>query len=314
MHILWLKKIAYQGQHSAFTDLCLYRQHLFGCFRRALNHVSHDGVICIFKSDLAGNTKLVSRITLYGCDIRDPKLSVRPDGKLMLIAYVNFYDEKDRLSSGRNLCWVSQDGLSWSSPRQFGEVFWWLWRVRWQHKQAYGFAYNRGANAVDWYAGDPLRTFNKLTPRAFCLHKHGKAYPNESDIVFDQQHCFALLRRDADSYSAQLGCSRQPYKQWQWRDLGVYIGGPVMQLLTDDVAIVAGRIIHQQQLRTAVFTLQLSQATLSEPLLLPSAGDNSYPGLVITETAIYLSYYSSHEDNKSAIYLTKIARPTLPST
>jgi hypothetical protein len=40
-------------------------------------------------------------------------------------------------------------------------------------------------------------------------------------------------------------------------------------------------------------------------LVLPSGGDNSYPGLVYHDGVLWTLYYSSHERN-TAIYLAKI--------
>ena len=138
------------------------------------------------------------------------------------------------------------------------------------------------------------------------MDKHKKGYPNESDLIFDDQKAFALVRRDADSYTAQLGHSKFPYKKWDWIDLGRYIGGPVMLRLDDYFALVAGRIVKHGQLVTGLLRMNLLNGDLQELLILPSAGDNSYPGLVLKEGMLYVSYYSSHEDSKSCVYLAQI--------
>jgi hypothetical protein len=143
------------------------------------------------------------------------------------------------------------------------------------------------------------------------LHKHKKGYPNESDLIFDGKNAFALVRRDADSYSAQLGHSKFPYKKWSWIDLGRYIGGPVMLHLGENFALVAGRIVKNGQLVTGLLKMNLANGDLQELLILPSAGDNSYPGLVLKEGLLYVSYYSSHEDNKSSVYLAQVKLDSL---
>jgi hypothetical protein len=43
-------------------------------------------------------------------------------------------------------------------------------------------------------------------------------------------------------------------------------------------------------------------------LVLPSGGDNSYPGMAWHDGTLWLSYYSSHE-GKASIYLAEIALP-----
>ena len=304
--IKWLKKLTFNGKHNAFSDLCLFKQTLYCCFREASGHISDDGVIRILVLDSDGKVSAKTFIKINNTDLRDPKLTVSPDGKLILLAYARYFvDDGTRLIT-KNLCWVSQDGLSWSSPTQVGEQYWWLWRIRWRDSTAYGFAYNRKANAIDLYQGDPRRSFHNTVPGALSLQKHQLGYPNESDLVFAGQQCYALVRRDADSYSAQLGRSTYPFKQWFWHDLNFYVGGPVMHLVDKDTALVAGRVVYQQQVKTALFKLNLISGKVSEKLILPSGGDNSYPGLVVLEKQLYLSYYSSHEDQQSAIYLAQI--------
>lgn len=306
MHISWLKKIGNKGNHNAFVDLCEFNQQLYCCFREAKDHVSGDGIIRILTMDHGGKVKQSSRIALANTDLRDPKLSLTPDGNLLLIAYARLNTGENRTTGTRNLSWLSQTGHSWSAAAEFGDRGWWLWRLRWHNGRAYGFAYNKNQNAIHFYSGNPRRSFHKHQPFALSLLKHDKGYPNESDLFFQDNKAFALVRRDADSYSAQLGCSTFPYKKWTWLDLDRYIGGPVMLRLNDKFALVAGRIIKNGKLVTGLLKMALSNGDLQELVILPSAGDNSYPGLVLAGNLLYLSYYSSHEDNKSSVYLAKI--------
>jgi hypothetical protein len=306
MKINWLKKIVNQEAHNAFVDLCEFKQQLFCCFREAQTHISAGGKIRILTLDKQGIIQGSNRITLPNTDLRDPKLSILPDGSLLLIAYARKTDPNNQSISTRNLSWVSQTGHSWSSCREFADKGWWLWRVRWHQGLAYGFAYNRRQNAIHFYSGHPRRTFHRHQEYALSLEKHNKGYPNESDLIFTDEKAYALVRRDADSYSAQLGQSSFPYKKWSWTDLGEYIGGPVMLQIKPNVALVAGRIMHNKRLVTGLMTLNLSNGKLCIQMILPSAGDNSYPGLVLNNHTLYISYYSSHEDKKSCIYLAKL--------
>lgn len=306
MKIDYLLQLCSAGSHNAFTDLCLFNNLLYCCFRQARNHVSDDGIIKIFTLSLKGKVLNKSCLSVANCDLRDPKLTVTPDGKLMLIAYARRIHSGAPALPSQNLSWLSADGLSWSSTKSFAKDNWWLWRIRWHQSQAYGFAYNRAANAIDLYQGNPRRTFQTLVPGALSLQKHQLPYPNESDLLFKDGRCYAIVRRDAGSYSAQLGHSHFPFRKWYWTDLGFYLGGPVMQLLRNDTAMVAGRVIHKNKLRTVLFQLHLTSGKVSDKLFLPSGGDNSYPGMVLTEETLYLSYYSSHIDKKSQIYLAKI--------
>lgn len=306
MQITYLKKLWDKAKHNAFSDLCGFDGKLYCCFREAVNHVSGDGIIRVLQLNTQGDILGSQRLSVAQADLRDPKLSVTPDGKLLLIAYARHHDGDNKTLLSQCLCWSSAEGLSWSSSTNFAEKNWWLWRITWYQGQAFGLAYNRGRQALNLYQGDPRRTFDVHCHNVFSLARQHKGYPNESDMVFVDKTAYALVRRDADSYSAQLGRSSFPYKRWEWQDLGRYIGGPAMILNDKHSAYVAGRIEYQGKLRTALMSLDLSTAKLELVLVLPSAGDNSYPGLVKQENSLYLSYYSAHQDNKSNIYLAKI--------
>lgn len=306
MQLNWLKKIGNKAVHNAFVDLCAFNQQLLCCYREAQNHISADGIIRILTLDSEGQIMHSSRISIPHTDLRDPKITVTPDGQLLLIAFARHTCAQNKTISTRNLTWLSQTGQSWSADKECADRGWWLWRIRWHKNTAYGFAYNRRQNAIHFYSGNPRRSFHLHQPFALSLHQHQKGYPNESDLIFDNNKAYALVRRDADTYTAQLGHSTSPYKKWRWIDLGCYIGGPTMLALNKEHALVAGRIVKQERLVTGLLKMNLLNGNLQELLILPSAGDNSYPGLVLQKDILYVSYYSSHEDNKSSVYLARI--------
>lgn len=308
MLIEWTKRLWFKGHHNAFTDLCSFNNQLLCCFREAGNHVSPDGKIRILT--LNKNGVVISNCLLQqtNVDMRDPKLSVMPDGNLLLIGYCRYTDKNQNWLYSKPCSWVSQDGKSWSTKQDLGQKNWWLWRVTWFQKDAFGFAYNRNRNAIHLYKGNPRRTFHTLKENVLSLQTHGLGYPNESDMAFTKDGTsYAIVRRDADTFSAQLGSSKPPYKYWNWRDLGDYIGGPTMHLLNDKTALVAGRTFCNGKAKTAIWSLCLEKAILQPELILPSSGDTSYPGLIIEGDVAYLSYYSCHIDQKSSIYLAKLA-------
>ncbi|WP_158967707.1 hypothetical protein [Paraglaciecola sp. L3A3] len=311
MCINWLKKVANKANHNAFTDLCEYQQLLFCCFREAKDHISRDGSIRIIALNFSGETLFDTKITLANTDLRDPKLSVTAQGQLLLTVYARLTNKNNQTVSTRNLCWLSQSGKSWTSSTEFADKGWWLWRLTWHKDIAYGLAYNRKANALHFYKGDPRRSFHLHQANVLSLTKHNKGYPNESAIIFQNNIAYALVRRDADTYSAQLGYSHYPYKQWKWIDLKAYIGGPVMLQIKDDLALVAGRIAQGRKLVTGILSLELTSGKLKLLTTLPSAGDNSYPGLVIKDELLYVSYYSSHESRETNVYLAEINLQTL---
>ncbi|MBT0584964.1 hypothetical protein [Alteromonas oceanisediminis] len=211
--VKWLKQLTFNHRHCAFTDLVQFRGRLFCAFREASTHVSGDGIIRIFCLDLQGNLLFQQRISVASADVRDPKLMTTPDGQLLLLAYARYTNAQNQTIRTANISWQSSTGESWGSPVNLGNNFWWLWRMRWPaemthqgSEQAFGFAYNRRANRIDLYAGDPRRYVEKRATGVLSLAQHGLGYPNESDLHINQhREINAVVRRDADSFSAQVG-------------------------------------------------------------------------------------------------------------
>ena len=117
MNINWLKKIGYKADHNAFVDLCEFNQQLICCYREAENHVSADGRICILTLDIKGNVLCLSRIAIPNTDLRDPKVSITPDGDILLIAYARKTSSNNQTIGSRNLTWLSQTGRSWAATK-----------------------------------------------------------------------------------------------------------------------------------------------------------------------------------------------------
>lgn len=307
MRINWLKTIWTKGQHNAFTDLCRFKNALACCFREATNHISANGKIRVLILDEHGQETYQTSVSIKGADLRDPKLSVTPDGKLLLLAYARHANENNQTRFSQPMTWFSGDGKSWSNAKPIADKNWWLWRLKWHDGIAHGFAYNRRMQCLRMYSGQPRRTFELINEQALSYEQHGLGYPNESDMIFLQDHtAVSLVRRDADSCTAQIGLAKPPYKVWQWRDLGEYIGGPVMLKINDEFALVAGRLWNNNGPITALWQLDIKQAKITLLGELPSSGDNSYPGLVAIDDQIFVSYYSSHQQQKSCIYLANI--------
>ena len=99
-----------------------------------------------------------------------------------------------------------------------------------------------------------------------------------------------------------------PYTDFTAAELDRRLGGPQLIRLPDGRLLAAGRIHPEQGSRTALLWLDPPSKQLREFLVLPSGGDNSYPGLVSDDGEILVIYYSSHE-GKSAIYFTRIRLP-----
>jgi hypothetical protein len=306
--IIEVRKIWDGGGHNAFTDLIRFRDAWFLAFREGSAHVSPDGAIRILTS-ADGRDWTTTAIGDSDADLRDPKLSVTPDGRLFLIAAA--VRKKNGVTTHQSMAWTSADGRIWSVGRPIGEKDVWLWRVDWQGDDAFGVGYaTTPPHLTRLYKGSADGPFEPIVPALFDA-----GFPNESDLEFlPDGTALCLLRRDgekggkADDRSAQLGRSRPPYTEWTWTDLKQPIGGPALRRLPDG-RIVAGVRLLDGKVRTALCWLDPDSGKLDEFLTLPSGGDTSYPGLVWHDDQLWVSYYSSHE-GKTSIYLARIKVPS----
>ncbi len=310
LKILGVRRISKPASHCAFTDLIANpfderQSTLLCCYRQATNHVSADGVVVVVTIDK--DSFKVRRKTVLSennADLRDPKFSL--DGnRLILTAYAKTQIEGRQVQTQMQ-SYFSTTGQSWSGKNSFGKSGWWLWNHEWFGSEAYGFAYNRPSNTLSLYKGDPTRTMQPHKEDVFSLKKQGKGYPNESTILFDDDgNASVFLRRDADTFSAQFGTSKPPFTKWEWHDLGIYIGGPAAVAVSKNRFIVAGRHVkwETREFSTKIWLFNSDSKQLEELHTLPSSKDTSYPGLVVENDLLYVSYYSCHVDNEARVYL-----------
>lgn len=295
-----VRKIWDKAPHNAFTDLVRFKDEWFCVFREGKGHVSPDGALRIIASKDGKDWRSTALLTSDDSDLRDAKINVTPDGRLMLSGAEAMHDRSKY--SHQSLIWFSGDGRKWSKAHEVGDKDFWLWRTTWRKGKAYGFGYgtDRRKRSIRLYRSDDGSSFEVLVKNAF-----DKGYPNETSIVFlPDETALCLLRRDSLPNTAQLGQSKPPYLEWIWKDLGVRIGGPHLIRLPDGRFVAAVRRLDGV-VRTSLHWLDPEKATLTEFMKLPSGKDTSYAGLVWHEDVLWVSYYSGHE-GKTSIYLAKV--------
>ena len=91
--LISVKKIASSPQHEAFTDLIQFNGKWFCTFRKSKAHVGGDGKIPVLVSDDGEKWKTAAELTEQGIDLRDPKFSITPDNRLMLVMGGSLYEE-----------------------------------------------------------------------------------------------------------------------------------------------------------------------------------------------------------------------------
>lgn len=298
-----VRKIWDAAPHNAFTDLIRHKDRWLCVFREGKAHVSSDGALQVLSSSDGDTWTSESRVTMDGADLRDAKIVLAPDGRLMLNGAAA-YPAGGKVGH-QTFAWLSADAKTWGEPVAIADPDFWLWRVTWHKGKAYGVGYGtRGGNTVRLYSSADGKSFEPLVKSLF-----DQGEPNEASLLFlEDDTCLCLLRRDGPKGTAQLGSAKPPYTEWTWKDLGQKIGGPQLIRLPDG-RIVAGGRTYGGGAHTGLLWLDPAEGKAKEFLKLPSGGDTSYPGLVWHDGLLWVSYYSSHE-GKTSIYRAKVRLPT----
>ncbi len=292
------------GAHNAFTDLVRWRDRWYCTFREGDGHVGGDGRIRVLVSDDGEGWTSSALIGEPGIDLRDPKFSITPDDRLMIVAGGSVY-EGTRYMGRQPRVLFSSDGRTWSAPQRILAEGDWLWRVTWHQGRAYGVTYRSDASRDEWtvtlVSSTDGRTFEPVAALAVPDR------PNETTLrVLPDGEMVALVRREAGNRAAWIGRSRAPYTEWTWREAPHQVGGPNFVRHADGDLWASGRS-YPGGAKTVIARMT-PDGGYDPVLTLPSGGDTSYAGMAWHDGLLWVSYYSSHE-GKSAIYLARVKVP-----
>ncbi len=307
-------KIWDSAPHSAFTDLIKYGGKYFCTFREGTGHVpSKDGVgdgkIRILVSTDGTTWESTALIAKEGFDLRDPKLSITPDGRLMVLIGASVYRNGQMMSQAPYVSFTDKKAKIFTEPQpitidpaiQYDKN--WLWRVTWDKGTGYGVVYQYRSHE-DWKAY-LVKTSDGINYKLVTqLNVQGK--PNESTVEMLKNNKMRIIvrREEANDGNGYLGYSGKDFTEWKWNDLGIRLGGPDIITLPNGRTIIATRSFRENKPHTALFGLDENGKAV-ELLELPSGNDTSYPGLLINKNELWVSYYSGHE-GKTSIYLAKV--------
>ncbi len=298
--IVSVEKVWDQGGHNAFTDLVRFDDRWFLTFRESDAHVGGDGKIRVLVSADGEKWESAGLVTEDGVDLRDPKLSVTPDNRLLLLMGGSIYRD-GKYVSRRPRVSFSAAGADWSAPEAILEEGDWLWRLSWHDRTAYGASYHGGGGLT----GERGCTLYKTTDG---LH-YDKVVDwkvdgcSETTVRFELDGTMiAMVRGEGDPKTGSIGRSRPPYANWSWTEAGQRFGGPEFTILPNGQMWAGSR--HYGDKQTTVLA-RMTDDSYQPVLTLPSGGDTSYPGFVFEDDLLWMSYYSSHE-GKTSVYLAKI--------
>ncbi|MBD5376073.1 MAG: hypothetical protein HDR77_11470 [Bacteroides sp.] len=287
-----------------------YHGKVYCCFREAFAHVptsaAEFGSIRILESTDGELWENIGTISDSNYDLRDPKLSVTPDGRLMLLygRYLPVITEphpwtmvkiiSDDEIMDRQL--DSSDSQEISIENNPGLSTYWLWRVKWIGDTAYGVA----------YSGSNLPLLVKSTDgENYSLVAVLDVLGNEADVELlpDGRMLIVMRAQDGDGF---VGYSYPPYNKWEWHNTSTLIHCPAILTLYGTTYIVG-----RSSWGTMLFTLQDND--IHPYALLPSVGgDNAYPGIIFRDSQLWISYYGM-SDTGISIFLSKVDIESQPS-
>jgi hypothetical protein len=309
-----VQKIWNEAPHSAFTSLVRFKNKFYCTFREAPGHISGpQGKARVIMSADEGKTwKSVAFYKMDGIDIRDPKLSVTPDNRLMVLIDVETYKDGKIDTRKPWVIYSDTNGENFSEPvastvdPAIAEKSDWVWRVSWYKGMGYAIDYKNGkVFLVKTRDGKAFENVAKLDV---------DGSPNESTVRFDKKgKIYVVIRREQGDQRGVIATAEAPYTSWQYSKMDERIGGPDFLFLDDSTLCIGSRLYPQDpelqkkaiNHKSAIFITDLQGKTKKVITIPESGGDCSYPGMLIYKNTLWYSYYSSHED-KTSIYLAKV--------
>lgn len=294
-------KVWDRAAHNAFTDLAIYQNSFYLVFREASGHASNDGSILIMKSSDGRNFRPIARIADPEFDLRDPKLQNLGDS-ILYLQYAMVNREKKIVRNGIQL---SQSGASWQPRKVFTQDdAWWLWGLTEMDGTLVSLGYN--AHNDDYNTIYTTKKPGEFVPVAKL--KTGSLTSTEASLASNNDTVFCAIRATHGHIPSYVGYALKKNLA-DWKCVGqnteLILGGPKLFFLPNGKLYLVTRSSRAGQLQTCLYNVDRKTFKLSYILTLPSKGDNSYGGVAVTKTDLFVSYYST-DNSKTAIFVAKI--------
>ncbi len=344
-----IDKIYSDGRHSAFTDMELWKGQYYVSFRNSGGHARPNdyGDIVVIRSKDLSAWEVCARLSVgEKHDDRDPHLLDLGDelGVYFFSASAKqpggvLYSSSDDPRRVEAYASFTSDGSSWSAPQRIRQEEGAVWQIERFGEVCFasftgkaGFSIGRSADGREWEEGTPMEFPVPHTVEAGIW-------------VGPDEQISLVVRMSRNEDMGYLARSEPPYSDWTFTELNYTVHCPVIRTVGDELW-VAGKTITAQfpssveippepsQEKIASLTRQderlaktpqdwhaalwrLVGNRLEPVLVLPSRGDCGYPGLVVEEDRVLMSYYSQHDvdegptprpgEHASEIYLAQIA-------
>ena len=290
----------WDGKYSAFPSIIEFDGWYYISFREAESHIFNsrgeaDGAVQVVRSKDGESWEDVACLTKEGYDLRDPKLSITPDGRLMITIGGSIYKDKVLLGMVPQVSF-SEDGKTFSVPEpvkftqdELNDNMNWIWRLTWFEGAGYGVSYSHErftlVKTTDGVNYDTVRHFDEIT-----------GFPGESTIRFTPDGTMYMIVRQEEGDKLGLwGKSVPPYNDWEWKKMNFHLGGPDFIILEDGTVIAGSRFKFASGANKTIVLKGNLEGAFEETFLVPSGGDTSYPGFITVGDECWMVYYSCHE-------------------
>lgn len=303
------------SKYCAFTSLVKRDAIYYLAFREGYSHVGAGdyGQIVILYSRDAKKWNHFQTIKADNIDLRDPNLSVTPDGRLLLLCGARMYNAYEDYYYTKSYHSIEKKG-SFSAvqpvniPPEIDDPYCcWLWKLTWKGEKGYGAAYRSDGITNKLTL---LTTVDGINYEIVADISTDRVISETSIAILPDKEMIALFRSDREGYICH---SLPPYTEWKLKKTNIYLAGHDF-VISDNQLICATRLTTNIGERTALWFGDFD-GNFQWSFILPSSGiggDTAYSGIIEEKDKLLISYYSMNQTSKPSIYLATIPKVNLP--
>ncbi len=307
------KKIYDAAPHCAYPDVAYFRDKLFIAFREGDaapgTQPTDHGKIRILSTTDGEYWEPIGLIEMKGMDLRDPKISVTPKNKLLILMGGAKYED-GKISEFKTYYSLSDAmGKKFSIPEPLefdaktGDGFKRLWRMTWHDKTGYGVVYSMDENGETGQSKAWLIKTGKNIEIEPITELNTGGAPSKAAIVFGpRDEMMMLVRRDGDV--GVMGKSKPPYTEWHWTVLSFSFTAPEFELVPINKVVIGSGMKDENGSHIAIL-LGKEDLKFREIIPLTSSEETGYPGMVSIGGFIWMTFHSGKKGHP-AIYFTRI--------
>ncbi len=298
-------RAVHDGLHNSNTDMIHHDGSFYMIHAAAPYHFASETTrLVLMKSQDAREWEKIAEFQKPGEDIRDPKLAVI-GGRLFLYALKNVDFAAEPYGT---VVTTSTDGVHWEPFKDIEPVGWLFWRPKSSDggKTWYMPAYwNEHGKSILLRSTDGLKW-----EEVSRIYKGDVNDETAIEFLVDGR-MLATARLEVAGYyfgdnrgNTLIAVSEPPHKEWtEGHSFVTRLDGPYLFTVNDRVYAVGrlhtgwnmfltetGSILGKK--RTSIFLVTEKGLTYLSDL--PSAGDTSYPGVVVKDDHVYICYYTSN--------------------